>query len=93
MGTWVEALDSLWIVSKVDPRLSDLHDKIEERAICSAGMLRDRQVSAEGAARYRSPTIARGAWFTEGVTRMDDQQHPLSALIRARTILAAQAAR
>ena len=88
MGTWVEALDSLWRLASVDPRLSDLVPKLAERAICGAGMLRDRQVSPGEASNYTNPGVAEGAWFTEGKTRMDDQQHALSGLIRARPILA-----
>ncbi len=89
MGTWVEALDSLWILASLDPRMEDLRGKLGERAICAAGMLRDRQVTPTEAPRYRNTDVAAGAWFTNGVTRMDDQQHALSGLLRSRAILAA----
>jgi len=86
-GTWAEALDSLYRLAAVDPRMADMRDKLGERAACVAGMLAERQVSGTEAGRYDAPGIARGAWFTNGVTRMDDQQHALSALARAALIL------
>jgi hypothetical protein len=87
MGTWVEGLTSLWRIADADPRMRDLEPKIAERALCSAGMLLARQVAPAEAAAYRDPGVARGAWFTEGRTRMDDQQHALSGLLRSRPIL------
>lgn len=83
MGTWVEALSSLWRLSNEEPRLADLADKLGERARCGAGMLAARQVDS---AMQTDARIA-GAWFTNGVTRMDDQQHALSALLRSEAIL------
>ncbi len=88
MGTWVEALDSLWLLASIEPRLADLRPKLAERAICGAGMLLDRQVAPHEASNYSNPGVAQGAWFTEGKTRMDDQQHAISGLIRARQIIA-----
>lgn len=88
MGTWVEALTSLSIVAATDPRMADMKDKIDERLACGLGMLAERQVSADEAARYARPPLAEGAWFTKGVTRMDDQQHALSGLLRGAAILA-----
>src|SRR5690606_31073065 len=35
------------------------------------------------------PEVVRGAWFADGVSRMDDQQHALSALVLAEPTLAA----
>lgn len=90
-GTWVEALGSLWRLSGADPRLADLHEKLGERAVCGAGMLMSRQVPEAGAREYSRPELARGAWFTKGVTRMDDQQHALSALLRSEAIIRATA--
>lgn len=46
-----------------------------ERLRCTAGMLVERQ---DG-----------GAWFTDGTSRMDDQQHAISALLAAEPVLAA----
>lgn len=73
LGTWVEGLAALWRLSVEDERLGDLADDIEERARCGAGILTDRQAT-DGEAEA-------GAWFAEGITRMDDQQHAISGLI------------
>lgn len=90
LGTWGEALDSLHHLASVDPRLASLREKLAERAACAAGLIASRQFTVAEAARFGSPESVRGAWFTKGVTRMDDQQHALSALIRAAPILAAR---
>lgn len=90
MGTWVEGLDSLWRLASADPRMADMRDKIGERAACGAGMLAERQVTTAEAAIRERPAVSEGAWFTEGVTRMDDQQHAASALLRSRAILDAR---
>ncbi|MGE5596240.1 MAG: hypothetical protein ACM3S1_09420 [Hyphomicrobiales bacterium] len=90
MGTWVEGLASLWRVADIDPRMADMKADIETRAVCGMGMLADRQVDPAEAADYARPGVAEGAWFTKGVTRMDDQQHALSALLRGEAIFAAR---
>src|SRR5690606_12435676 len=56
---------------------------------CAAGLLVDRQVDAAEAAEVAHPEAAEGAWFTEGVTQKDDQQHALSALLLAEPVLVA----
>ena len=83
MGTWVEALTSLRRLSNEEPRLADLADELGERVRCGAGMLAARQVDSS------TQTDARiaGGWFTNGVTRMDDQQHALSGLLRSEAII------
>jgi hypothetical protein len=87
MGTWVEALDSLWRLAGKDPRLADMRPKLAERAKCGAGMLVERQTTAAGAASKPRPDLDVGAWFRDGVTRMDDQQHSISGLVRSRQVL------
>jgi hypothetical protein len=74
LGTWVEASTSMWRLSRLDDRLAPLHDDITERMTCGAGILADRQT--DGGA-----DLVDGAWFTDGVSRMDDQQHALSGLL------------
>lgn len=86
LGTWVEGLSSLWVVS-ADPRVADLRPAITERLMCSAGMLVERQQSAADVGD-RPGALVEGAWFTEGATRMDDQQHALSGLLYTAEILA-----
>ncbi|MDZ7729553.1 MAG: hypothetical protein U5Q44_15910 [Dehalococcoidia bacterium] len=92
MGTWVEGLTSLWLLAGEDERLAHIRGDIAERAMCGAGMLQDRQVGEDEAGDYARPDIAAGAWFDEGLTRMDDQQHAISGLMRTRTILQEQGA-
>ena len=87
MGTWVEGLNSLWRLSLADERLVDLEPKIAERATCGAALLAERQVTDDEAAGYARPALAAGAWFRDGITRMDDQQHALSGLALTEAIL------
>lgn len=85
LGTWVEGLGSLWRAALLEPRLTDVAPAIAERALCGAGLLVARQTTAEEAGGDRRQL---GAWFRGDVTRMDDQQHAVSALLTARRILA-----
>ena len=87
MGTWLEGLDSLWRLASMEPRMRDMRDKIGERAACGAGLLAERQQTARQAAAWVRPAVIEGAWYTEEVTRMDDQQHALAGLLRSRAIL------
>ena len=63
---------------------------VAERATCIAGLAIDDQADAADAAGYKRPDRVEGAWFRDGETRMDDQQHALSGLLR--TIPIAEAA-
>ena len=47
---------------------------LSQRVRCTAGMIVERQA-------------ADGAWYRDGVTRMDDQQHSISALLAATPML------
>lgn len=87
MGTWVEGMQALHHLATVDPRMADLEDDLAERIECAAGMLVERQWTAEQAAEAPVPIRAEGAWFDEGITRMDDQQHALSGLLYAAPII------
>lgn len=94
VATLGEGLGSLWRLAP--PALSGReHEVIGERLRCVAGMLVDRQVDkAEADADAgpdgggSRPRLTRGAWFASGATRMDDQQHALSALLLAEPALA-----
>lgn len=90
MGTWVEGLTSLHRLASTDPRMADMEEKLAERIECGAGMLAARQVTEADAARKKSPELLRGAWFTDDITRMDDQQHALSGLLYAAPIIASK---
>jgi len=93
VATLGEGLGSLWRLAP--PALSRReHEVIGERLRCVAGMLVDRQVGeAEARADERGARsrLTRGAWFASGATRMDDQQHALSALLLAEPALAGPA--
>lgn len=80
-GVVGEALTGLWRVAEADPRLADLRVSIGARAMCMAGLSQHVQRSEPGDPR------ADGAWFVRGVTRMDDQQHATSALLRTKLIV------
>jgi hypothetical protein len=88
LGTIGEGLGSLWTVANVDDGLAGERAAIAERVHCVAGMLVDRQVSPAEAGEVARPELARGAWFHDGLTQMDDQQHSLSALLLAEPVLA-----
>ena len=70
-------------------RLADLRGPVGERAACIAALALVEQRSEAEAAGSPSPGKVRGAWFIDGLTRMDDQQHALSALLRTVPIVAA----
>ncbi len=88
-GVIGEGLSGLWRVAGADPRLADLRAQIAERAVCNAGLAIQAQADATEAARFAAPTKVQGAWFRDGVTRMDDQQHVLAALLRTVPIVEA----
>jgi hypothetical protein len=90
-GTINEALTGLWLTARADPRLHDLEQPIAERAECIAGLAVAAQSDAADAQRFRRPDRVRGAWFRDGETRMDDQQHALAGLLRTIPIVRAQA--
>ena len=88
-GVIGEALTGWWRVAGQDARLAGVRDAISDRATCVAGLAVSAQSDAEEAAGAARPGRVEGAWFRDGVTRMDDQQHALSGLLR--TIPIAQA--
>jgi hypothetical protein len=55
--------------------------------VCITGLALDAQETADEATAYSSPAQVAGAWFQNDVTRMDDQQHALSALLATIPIL------
>jgi small neutral amino acid transporter SnatA (MarC family) len=88
-GVIGEALTGLWLVAHADPRLADVRTPLTERVTCIAGLAMDAQVDQSEAAEYREPARVQGAWLIDGETRMDDQQHALSALLRTIPIIQA----
>lgn len=92
LGTIGESLTSLWLAAGEDERLADLREPLAERAVCAAAMLTRRQVDPAEAEETTDPRRTRGAWFASGVTQMDDQQHALSAVLRAVPVAEARGA-
>lgn len=88
-GVLGEGLTGLWRVTGADPRLADLHTPVGERAVCIAALAVRAQSDAAEAAEARAPGRVRGAWLRDDSTRMDDQQHAISALLRTDAIVTA----
>lgn len=80
LGVWIEGLASISRVAEVDDRLADLRPALADRLSCGAGILAERQVTAD-------PEQVRGAWFRDDITRMDDQQHALTGLLASAGLL------
>lgn len=88
-GVVGEALTGWWLTAQAEPRLAYLREPIAERAICVAGLAVGEQSGAEEAADAANPERVEGAWFRDGETRMDDQQHALAGLLRTIPIVEA----
>lgn len=88
-GVFGEGLTGLWRAAQLDDRLADEREALADRATCIAGLALDAQVDADEASGYADPGKVHGAWFIDDVTRMDDQQHALSALLLTMPILEA----
>jgi small neutral amino acid transporter SnatA (MarC family) len=88
-GVVGEALTSWWLTAQADARLADLRGPLAERSTCIAGLAVEEQAGADDARGADQPERIDGAWFVDGTTRMDDQQHALAGLLR--TIPIAQA--
>jgi hypothetical protein len=82
LGVVGEGTSALWRVSEQDPRLAGVRDDLGARMTCLAGITVGRQVPAADP----NPR-ARGAWFFDGYTQMDDQQHAIGALLGAAEVL------
>lgn len=80
-GVFGEGLTGLWRASQLDERLAPERGDLAARIECIAGLAIRAQSDAADAAAYPEPDMVEGAWFIDDVTRMDDQQHALSALL------------
>ena len=87
VGTAGEGIGALWRLAQTDDRLADLEENIEDRLVCTAGFMVERQVTGTQAQEWPNPDLTRGAWFYRGYTQMDDEQHVISALLAALPIL------
>ncbi|HEY6637048.1 MAG TPA: hypothetical protein VIZ61_05120, partial [Solirubrobacterales bacterium] len=92
-GVIGEGLTGWWQVANEDARLEDLRAPIAERATCIAGLAVSAQSGRADAAGAARPDLVAGAWFRDGETRMDDQQHALAALLRTVPIVEATSGR
>ena len=88
-GVFGEGLAGLWRAAELDERLIDERAPLGERALCISGLAVEAQTDRDDAAAYADPGKVEGAWFIDDVTRMDDQQHALSALLLTMPILEA----
>jgi hypothetical protein len=86
LGTIGEALTNWASVAATTPELTGLRDSIVERVRCVGGAAIARQVQPDEVADDDDPSAEVGAWFQFDVTRMDDQQHLLSALLGAASL-------
>jgi hypothetical protein len=89
VGTLGEGLGAILRLAAVDDEVAEWDAELVTRQRCVAGLLVDRQVAPPEAADHPEPASVTGAWFRQGVTQMDDQQHALSALLAALPVLAA----
>jgi small neutral amino acid transporter SnatA (MarC family) len=90
-GVIGEALTGWWLAAQREPRLAGLAEPVADRATCIAALTVREQADAEDAARAPAPERVEGAWFIDGVTRMDDQQHAIAGLLRTIPIVEARA--
>jgi small neutral amino acid transporter SnatA (MarC family) len=88
-GVIGEALTGWWLTAREEPRLADLQEPLAERATCIAGLAIRAQSDRTDAGDAARPERVEGAWFRDGETRMDDQQHELAALLRTIPIVEA----
>jgi hypothetical protein len=75
VGTWVEGLAALARLAHIDPRVASRRGAIDDAVHCGAGVLVRRQ------SHDRRDGRVDGAWYAHDETRVDDQQHPVSALV------------
>src|ERR687895_260894 len=88
-GVVGEALTGWWLTAQEEPRLADLREPVAARATCVAGLAVSEQSDGEDAASAGRRDRVEGAWFVDGETRMDDQQHALAGLLRTIPIVEA----
>jgi small neutral amino acid transporter SnatA (MarC family) len=87
LGSLGEGLAGLWRVAEADERVAFSAGALGERALCAAGMVAARQITPAQATAYAEPSRVQGAWFHDGQTRMDDEQHTLSSMVRSLAIV------
>lgn len=91
-GVVGEALGGWWRVAQAEPSMAELRAPLAERVSCIAGLAVREQADSDEAADFAAPERVQGAWFRDGSTRMDDQQHALSAILAAIPVVEPDAA-
>ncbi len=91
-GVISEALTGWWLAAQAEPQLDGLREPVAERATCIAGLTVEAQSDDGDAQDAARPERVEGAWFLDGETRMDDQQHALAGLLRTIPIVEAKEA-
>lgn len=86
-GVFGEGLAGLWRAAQLDERLAPERATLAARAACIAGLAVEAQTTDDEAAAYPDPGKVAGAWFVGDTTRMDDQQHAVSALMLTMPLL------
>ncbi len=87
VGTAFEGVGTMRPLIADHPALSDLAENVDERIVCTAGFMVQRQVDSVTAQSWPRPELVTGAWFYRGYTQMDDQQHVLSGLLASIPVL------
>ncbi|MDQ2649212.1 MAG: hypothetical protein M3Z03_06635 [Actinomycetota bacterium] len=83
VGTLGEGAGGLQRLAEQDDRLADLREPLRHTVGCVAGVLVDRQMTEADVGDGETGHRVVGAWFRDGRTQLDDQQHALSALLAA----------
>lgn len=81
VGTLGEAFGNFLILDSRNGILGDRRAVLQERATCATWLLLDRQSHAVDADGNITDSRVDGAWFRQGVSQLDDQQHTLSTLL------------
>jgi len=76
VGTLGEAFGNLFLLDDRVGVLGGHRSEVATRALCATSLLVSRQASA-----VASDPLVGGAWFRQGVSQLDDQQHTLSTLL------------
>jgi len=87
LGALGEGVAGMYRLSATEEVLRDDRAALAEHLRCIGGMLVERQTTPEEAASDPLPEFSAGAWFRDGATQVDDQQHTLSALLTIRDAL------
>lgn len=59
---------------------------LDQRLSCNNSLLIKRQVSQNESQTYLQPSRVVGAWLSNGVTQVDDQQHAMSAILQTNIV-------